>query len=198
MSIPNIATRRGDEGETSLGCGTRVDKSDLRIETVGGIDFALAALGRGYRYFDDRGEAHAAEWRAALRGLHEKAFQLMGEVALAEDGKDAFLQRYPGIQPEDLKAVDELYQAVREHLSARGETLSHWRVYGDGGSASAEFFFIRACFRQAELQLCRLRAHGYTVRPLLIAYLNRFSDLLYFLAIYFEAKPSGQDAIGSV
>ena len=40
-----ITTRGGDEGETSLGDGTRVRKDTLRIEAMGAVDEANAALG---------------------------------------------------------------------------------------------------------------------------------------------------------
>ena len=40
-----ITTRGGDQGETSLGDGTRVRKDALRVEAMGAVDEANAAIG---------------------------------------------------------------------------------------------------------------------------------------------------------
>ena len=45
VRLDKIYTRGGDGGETSLAGGKRVAKSDLRIETIGTVDEANAALG---------------------------------------------------------------------------------------------------------------------------------------------------------
>ena len=43
--MAKIYTRTGDEGETSLLGGRRVRKDDLRVEAIGDVDEANAALG---------------------------------------------------------------------------------------------------------------------------------------------------------
>ena len=45
VNLDRIYTRGGDLGETSLGNGARVPKSDLRIEAYGTIDELGAVLG---------------------------------------------------------------------------------------------------------------------------------------------------------
>ena len=45
VKLDIITTRGGDTGETSLGDGTRVRKDTLRIEAMGAVDEANAALG---------------------------------------------------------------------------------------------------------------------------------------------------------
>jgi len=43
--LSKISTRTGDDGTTGLGDGTRVEKDDLRIQTLGDIDELIASLG---------------------------------------------------------------------------------------------------------------------------------------------------------
>ena len=45
VRIDRVTTRGGDKGETSLGDGARVAKDALRIEALGAVDEANAALG---------------------------------------------------------------------------------------------------------------------------------------------------------
>jgi len=45
VTLTKIYTRGGDRGRTSLGDGTRVAKSDLRVEAYGTVDELNAALG---------------------------------------------------------------------------------------------------------------------------------------------------------
>ncbi|MDE2392057.1 MAG: ATP:cob(I)alamin adenosyltransferase, partial [Rhodospirillales bacterium] len=45
VKLDKIYTRGGDQGETSLGDGTRVPKSSARIHALGEVDEANAAIG---------------------------------------------------------------------------------------------------------------------------------------------------------
>ena len=43
--LSKISTRTGDDGTTGLGDGTRVEKDDLRIQTLGDIDELNSVIG---------------------------------------------------------------------------------------------------------------------------------------------------------
>src|SRR3978361_263165 len=45
VRIDRVMTRGGDGGETSLGDGSRISKADPRIEAIGAVDEANAAIG---------------------------------------------------------------------------------------------------------------------------------------------------------
>ena len=45
VRIDRVITRGGDGGETSLGDGTRIGKASLRVEAIGAVDEANAAIG---------------------------------------------------------------------------------------------------------------------------------------------------------
>jgi cob(I)alamin adenosyltransferase len=62
VRIDRVVTRGGDAGETSLGDGARIRKDSPRIEAIGSVDEANAAIGV-LRLFT-RTSADA-DWRAS-------------------------------------------------------------------------------------------------------------------------------------
>ena len=53
MKKSNVYTRTGDEGTTSLVGGTRVSKTDIRLESYGIVDELNAHLGLLMTYIED-------------------------------------------------------------------------------------------------------------------------------------------------
>ncbi len=196
MGLPNFATRTGDGGETSLWSGERVSKTDLRIAANAEIDFALSALGRGHGWlgqFRDRLPGDLAE---RLLHLQRRFVALMGEVATSGDRQEAYRERREAITEADLAAVDALYADLHARASARRPKLDRWQLYGEKGAAAAEFYFIRAAFRRAELALWRVAEAGHPVRTLLCQVLNRCGDLFFVLALLLEEENSGTVGLG--
>lgn len=185
MSFPDIATKTGDDGETSLWCGKRVPKTDPRVRTVGQIDLALSALGRCYAYLDEK-DAFASEVKAELMALHKRFVSLMGEVATREKKKQTFIEKREAISKADVAACEVLYEKIRVALDERGEKKVRWRIYGEGGPAAAEFYYARGVFRQSELALWSLRKQGFVIRSPILKLVNRFADLLFYIAVYLE------------
>lgn len=182
-AFPNVATRTGDAGETSLWCGQRVKKTDPRIALVGDIDLALSALGRCHQWLTEGFLLSVSE---ALLGIQERFIALMGELACSEKAKPVFRQKRDAISKEDLAKVESLYQNLHKALSQQERSLERWQVYGKKGAAAADCYYARACFRQAELATWRLREAEYSVRDELLQILNRMSDLLFLIAVYLE------------
>lgn len=185
MPHPNIATKTGDTGKTSLWCGKRVSKTDCRIELVGQIDLALSALGRGYAWLL-AGDQFSREVRDSLMAIHRRFPMLMGEIATDEANKARFATRKDVFSESDLEAVESLYESIRHRLNVRGDYQGGWKIYGEGGAAAAEFYYIRGLFRQTELAAWRVHESGYPLRPTLLKTLNRMADLLFYLAVYLE------------
>src|SRR5215208_1283277 len=78
----SIATRRGDDGTTSLLYGQRVPKDHPQIEAVGAFDELNVALGavKPLLHTDPRG----VEIRLLLTTVQKNLVALMGELACAE------------------------------------------------------------------------------------------------------------------
>jgi cob(I)alamin adenosyltransferase len=163
----SIATTRGDAGQTSLAGGIRVSKSSLRVDAYGGTDELNAALGFARSICDD------AASRELTQGIQRELFKIGSALATPpESSKPAVI-----IEPE---LVDRLTDDVHGLESIEG-MLSDWSVPGDHVAAAA-FNVARTVCRRAERGVVRLAESGEPVQPVIVAYLNRLSDLLWLVA----------------
>jgi cob(I)alamin adenosyltransferase len=159
--LTKIYTRTGDRGDTGLADGSRVPKDSARIAAIGDVDELNSAL--GVLLADALPEA----MRAALEPVHHDLFDLGGELSV------------PG---HSIIADAHVVRLERE-LDALNDALSPLRdfILPGGSRAAASAHLARAVCRRAERALVTL-ARTEPVPPLLLAYLNRLSDLLFVAA----------------
>jgi cob(I)alamin adenosyltransferase len=162
VRLTRIYTRGGDKGETSLGDGERVPKHGPRIEAVGTVDEANAAIGLARLQ-----ASQAAD--AMLARIQNDLFDLGADLCR------------PGT--EGLRIVDA--QVVRlEHeidaMNARLKPLESFILPG-GTPAAAHLHLARTVVRRAERCITRLAA-AEAVSEAAIRYVNRLSDHLFVLA----------------
>ena len=171
-TMSSIATRTGDDGTTRLLYGQRVPKDHPQIEAVGAFDELNAALG-----FAKATCAHAT--RQAELGLIQKDLvTLMGELSCAEPDSGRYAaSKFTRLTDADLARID----AAVASLEAQNIRFEGWATPGANLHAAA-LDLARTIARRAERRLVALPAHGRTVRPLLIHYINRTSDFLWLLA----------------
>ena len=168
----SIATRTGDDGTTSLLYGQRVPKDHPQTEAVGALDELNAAIG-----FAKATQPAGAD-RGELERIQHELVALMGEVACAEADTARFAaSKFARIGEADLARIDAAVAAVE----ARQPRLDGWATPGANLHAAA-LDLARTAARRAERQLVGLAGHGKTVRPVLLQYVNRVSDLLWLLA----------------
>jgi cob(I)alamin adenosyltransferase len=173
----SIATRTGDQGTTGLLHGQRVPKDHPQIEAVGAFDELNVEVG-GARLASTDPTA-----RDFLLGVQAALIALMGELACAEaDAAAHATSPFARLSEADLGKVD----AYLAGLEARGFTFAGWATPGANPSALA-FDRARVAARRAERRLAVLPAAGRQVRPLLLQWTNRLSDLLWLLARQAEA-----------
>jgi cob(I)alamin adenosyltransferase len=175
----SISTRTGDDGTTSLLYGQRVPKDHPQIEAVGSVDEFNAALGLARSVCPD------ANRKAELERIQQDLVALMGEIACAEPDAGRYAaSKFAKIGDADLARVDAAVAAIEEKkIKAAG-----WATPGANQHAAA-LDLARASARRAERRLVVLPRQGKTVRPLLLQYLNRVSDLLWLMAREAETKP---------
>jgi cob(I)alamin adenosyltransferase len=166
VRLTRIYTRAGDTGETSLGDGSRVPKTDPRIEAYGTVDELNSLIGL----------ALAAdlpdEFRRWLEAVQNDLFDLGADLSVpAEDTRKRLR-----IEQEQVGRLEELCDLVNERL----EPLKSFVLPG-GGEAAARLHVARAVCRRAERLTVGL-AETASVNPAAVAYLNRLSDLLFILA----------------
>lgn len=170
--MSSIATRTGDDGTTSLLYGQRVPKDHPQIEAVGAFDELNAALGFAKATCPD------ADRRAELEQIQHNLVALMGELACAEaDAARYAASKFARIAEADLARLDAAVAAIE----AKKISFTGWATPGANLHAAA-LDLARTTARRAERRLVALPAHGRTVRPLLLHYVNRASDLLWLLA----------------
>jgi cob(I)alamin adenosyltransferase len=166
VRLTRIYTRAGDTGETSLGDGSRVPKTDPRIEAYGTVDELNSLIGL----------ALAAdlpdEFRPWLEGIQNDLFDLGADLSVPADDERERLR----IEQEQVGRLEELCDLV----NARLEPLKSFVLPG-GGEVAARLHVARAVCRRAERLTVGL-AETASVNPAAVAYLNRLSDLLFILA----------------
>jgi cob(I)alamin adenosyltransferase len=166
VRLTRIYTRAGDAGETSLGDGSRVAKTDLRIEAYGTVDELNSVIG-----FALAGEL-PAEFRPWLEQVQNDLFDLGADLSVPLEDERERLRVAPG----QVEWLEEVCDRVNEEL----EPLKSFVLPG-GTEAAARLHVARAVCRRAERRSVAL-AEAHDVNPAALAYLNRLSDFLFILA----------------
>jgi len=166
VRLTRIYTRAGDAGETSLGDGTRVPKSNLRIEAFGTVDelnsFIGVLLATGV----------PDEFRPWLEQIQNELFDLGADLSVPADDERERLR----ISSEQVVWLEELCDLVNAGLAP----LKSFVLPG-GTEAAAILHVARTVCRRAERATVAL-AEEAAVNPAVLAYLNRLSDFLFILA----------------
>ena len=167
VRLDRIYTRGGDRGETSLGDGSRVSKTDPRIEAYGTVDELNSAIG-----FALAGDLPAVS-RPWLEQIQNDLFDLGADLSVPfGDEKKERLRITQG----QVDRLEELCDRANVDL----EPL-HSFVLPGGTDGAARLHLARSVCRRAERLAVGLASLD-SVNPLAIAYLNRLSDLLFILA----------------
>jgi cob(I)alamin adenosyltransferase len=164
-----IYTRTGDGGQTGLLDGSRVAKDDARIAAAGEVDELSAWLGFV------RARAADAALASLLERVQRELFALGARVADPGD-RVAASKAKAALGPE---AVARLEDAIDE--AEAGLPPLRAFVLPGGSEAGALLHLARASCRRAERALVALAAQR-PLDPVLLAYVNRLSDLLFVLA----------------
>jgi cob(I)alamin adenosyltransferase len=167
VRLTRIYTRGGDRGETSLGDGRRVPKTDPRIEAYGTVDELNSLLGAALAAPD-----LSDEFRPWLERVQNDLFDVGADLCVPLGGERERLRVTQG-QVEWLEGLCDL---VNERL----EPLKSF-ILPAGGEVASRLHVARAVCRRAERRSVSL-AEAQDANPVALAYLNRLSDFLYILA----------------
>lgn len=170
VKLTRIYTRGGDTGQTSLGSGERISKSALRVECIGEVDEANAAIG----------------WaREMVKGTFPDVDILLARIQndLFDLGADLCIPEPPGVAAGTaLRIVGSQVASLEKEIDSLNEKLEPLNsfILPGGSQASAALHIGRTVVRRAERAIIKL----HEVDPInleAIKYLNRLSDLLFVL-----------------
>jgi cob(I)alamin adenosyltransferase len=164
-----IYTKTGDKGKTSLIGGTKVYKSDLRIEAYGTIDELNSFIGLCLDYLKSNNINNA------LTEVQDRLFTIGS--ALACDPEKETKLKIPDLHEKDIGLLEKEIDKMSEVLPAMKSFIL------PGGHIAVSTLHVARCVcRRAERCCVRMQKKEMEIESLIVKYLNRLSDYLFVLA----------------
>lgn len=167
----------GDDGSTGILGEERLQKYHPRIETLGSLDEASAALGMARALTKNPGTA------AILKEIQRDLYALMAEAAATPKNAERF------------RTLNQARLTWLESQSGMLETqtpvLNEFILPGDSLPGAA-LSLARTIVRRAERRVAELVSQGEITNEVLLPYLNRVS-LVCFLLELAENQSSGKE-----
>ena len=158
----------GDDGTTGLLGEGRLPKFHPRIETIGALDEASAAIGLA------RALNQTVQTQSILAETQRDLYALMAEIAATPENVSRF-------QILDQNRVHWLESQIGG-ITARIPTPKDFILPGDT-VAGAALALARTVIRRAERRVAELVEMGEVVSDVFVPYLNRLSSLCFVLEL---------------
>ena len=193
--MARIYTRTGDKKTTGLIGGTRITKHSFRVEAIGSVDELNSFLGfllslTEYILKD----SNLKEMRETFKNILEKVQSDLFVISSDLSGNliknktiphplknhypkhDKPVGKIPKIRQEDVFYLEEWI----EHFQSELPPLKHF-IFPRGSPIASLAQAVRAICRRSERRVVQLAMRS-KVNAMILAYLNRLSDLLFLLA----------------
>jgi len=169
MRITKITTKAGDKGTTTLGDGSKVSKSDLRISCIGEVDELNSFIGHVKIVASEEDLVHI------LSKIQNNLLNLGGELSVPKKQLDL-------IKEESIFHLETIIEEMNKELPP----LKDFILPG-GDEFSARLHIARSVCRRVERKIVKLieEENG---RNIWIKYLNRLSDYFFVLARFHTVK----------
>lgn len=182
--LNRIYTRTGDDGETSLGDGSRCPKDDLRVAAYGSVDETNAFVGVARLHV-------RAPLDAMLGRIQNDLFDLGADLCRPveeDEGKEG--KRVP------LRMSDGQVERLEEEIDRLNEGLQPLRsfVLPGGTAVAAHLHVARAAARRAEREMVTL-ARKVALGGAALHYINRLSDFLFVAARFANVGAAEGDVL---
>lgn len=177
VKLNKIYTRTGDDGTTGLVDGSRLPKDAPRMAAIGDVDEANSAIGLA--------ALHAGgKLLAQLRTIQNDMFDLGADLATPGEGfaPGNMTLRIVARQVERLESEIDAMNGAMQPLTSF--------ILPGGTPLGAALHLARSIARRAERSAVTA-AHGVSLNPLALAYLNRLSDWLFVAARYANGQGQG-------
>ena len=159
--LTKIYTKTGDQGKTGLADGSRVDKFNSRIESLGNIDELNSIIGILLT------EKLPNDKKEILSKIQHDLFDIGGELSI----------------PNHMKINDKKISFLENTLDSMNKELPPLKEFIlPGGSKTSSYCHLaRTVCRRVERNLFKL-AQTDKVNEASLKYINRLSDMLFVLA----------------
>jgi cob(I)alamin adenosyltransferase len=164
----------GDRGMTKLFSGEQVPKNSARTDAFGDLDELVSILGVA------RASARRKEVREAVLEIQRNLFVIGSELATSADKVNRLLVRV------DAGMVRELERKYKD-LQSRMKRLDGFIVPG-GSPSAAQIDLARAIARRCERKVAGLVLSRAVRNQLVLVWMNRLSNYLWFLARQEEGR----------
>lgn len=166
-----IYTKTGDSGSTSLIGGTKVPKSDIRIETYGTVDELNSWIG----LINDQLQSTLPA--GELREIQDRLFTIGS--SLATDAVKEPKMKLPDLAETDIEYLEKRIDFMTAQLPPMNSFIL------PGGHVTVSSIHVARCVcRRAERLAVAMKENGLFVDEKVLRYLNRLSDYLFTLARY--------------
>jgi len=170
-------TRSGDDGQTGILGEGRLPKYHPRMETLGALDEASAAIGLA------RALARSERTGNLLPEIQRDLYALMTETAATPENAG----RFQKLKEERLRWLEEQTDDIEATVQLPKEFIL------PGASVSgAALSLARTIVRRAERRMAELLDTGELDNPVLLQYLNRLSSLCFVLELH-ENQVAGHE-----
>lgn len=159
--LSEIVTRTGDQGTTGMADGSRLNKTDLRVQALGEVDELNACIGVALSSLEE------GSIRQLLFEIQHDLFDIGAE--LCQPGKTLIDEGY----------VDYLETQVETYNNDLPRLKDF--ILPGGSAAVAGLQLARAVCRRVERCLISMN-ESHAVNMCTRQYLNRLSDLLFIMA----------------
>jgi cob(I)alamin adenosyltransferase len=169
MRITKVTTKTGDKGTTSLGNGTKVSKSNLRICCMGEIDELNSFIGLAKIRTSNN------DLVKELNKIQNNLFNLGGELSIPDNNLKLLKEKSISYLETSIKAMNKKLPPLKEFILPGGDEFS------------ARLHIVRSVCRRVERYIVKLiEEEG--GQGIWIKYLNRLSDYFFVLARYHTIK----------
>jgi cob(I)alamin adenosyltransferase len=176
-----IYTRTGDDGTTGLIGGSRVRKSDPRLECYGTVDELNASLGLAAVILD-------GALRSMIEQIQNDLF-VIGSHLATPDPQSSQSAGLPVLDEQLISRLEMQIDAAESHLPP----LTNFILPG-GSEGSARLHMARTICRRAERLLAEF-ALDRPVSSIMLTYLNRLSDWLFVHARLANQRAGEKDVL---